>query len=317
VGTRTAADAGGAGRGRVGPVLPVALLCAASGQLDGPEEPARVRDVLVQLRGLVVRGAPGTQEEHLGVFHTTFADLLSDPEVGIDGPAAHAALANAIEQLAPASTHDPTDVLHRYAAAAEAEHMWNAGRQTKVVGALRTRVSHVPAANLTRWAAWQPRIQEALGADHPDTLTTRHQVANWTGQSGHAREALRLYREVLAAKELVLGPDHPSTLATRHEIARLTGEIGDAAMALRLYRDVLATSERLLGPDHPNTLTTRHEVARWTGQTGNAAKALRLFREVLAARERVLGADHSDTLTTRRWVAYCTAQTGEPKGEEV
>ena len=32
----------------VGPVLPIALLCAASGRLGGPEEPARVRDVLVR-----------------------------------------------------------------------------------------------------------------------------------------------------------------------------------------------------------------------------------------------------------------------------
>jgi NACHT domain len=80
----------------VGPVLPLALLCAASGRLGGPMAAARVRDVLVQLRGLVVRGAAGTPEEHVGVFHTTFAEYLrTDPEVGIDTRAAHAALADA------------------------------------------------------------------------------------------------------------------------------------------------------------------------------------------------------------------------------
>ena len=216
----------------VGPVLPMVLLCAASGRLGGPEAPARVRDVLVQLRGLVVRGAPGTPEEQLGVFHTTFADyLLSDPEVGIDGPRAHAALADAIDQLAPASAHDPSDPLHGYAASAQVEHLWAAGRQQQVVATVRARESHIPAANLARWAAWQPRIQGALGADHLDTLAARHQLAYWTGQAGDAVGALRLYREVLADNERVLGPDHPDTLAARHQMAYWTGKTGRADWA--------------------------------------------------------------------------------------
>ena len=90
----------------VGPVLPIALLCAASGRLGGPKEPARVRDVLVQLRGLVVRGAPGTPEEQLGVFHTTFADyLLTDPKVGLDPRKVHAGSCGCDQQSGP--TYSP------------------------------------------------------------------------------------------------------------------------------------------------------------------------------------------------------------------
>jgi Tetratricopeptide repeat/NACHT domain/Caspase domain len=246
----------------VGPVLPVELLCAASGQLSGPEQPARVRDVLVQLRGLVVRGAPGTPEEQVGLFHSTFAEyLLTDPGVGIDRAVAHAALADAIDQLAPASAHDPNDPLHRYAAAAQAEHLWAAGRQQQVVDALLARQSHVPAANLARWAAWQPRIHEALGASHPDTLVARHQLAYWTGHSGDAHTALRLHQEVLADRERVQGHDHPSTLASRHEVATWTGQTGDAKAALRLFRKLAADRERVQGPDHPDTLAARHQLA--------------------------------------------------------
>jgi hypothetical protein len=299
----------------VGPVLPMALLCAVSGRLGGPEEPARVRDVLVQLRGLVVRGAPGTPEEHVGVFHTTLADyLLTDPGVGIDGPVAHAALVDAIDELAPAQDHDPADRLHRYAASAEAEHLWAAGRPQQVFAALRARQSHIPAANLARWDAWQPRIQAALGADHPSTLATRHQVAYWTGHTGDIAGALRLSRELFAAKERVLGTDHPSTLATRHEVVYWTGQDGDAAGALRLSRELFAAKERVLGTDHPSTLAARHQIAYWTGQDGDAAGALRLSREVLAARERVLGADHPATLATRHEVAHWTGQDGDAAG---
>ena len=297
----------------VGPVLPIALLCAASSHLGGPEEPARVRDVLVQLRGLVVRGTPGTLQEHVGVFHTTFADyLLSDPDIDIDPPTAHAALADAIGQLAPAQAHDPDDPLHRYAASAEAEHRWAAGRQQQVVATLSARQSHVPAANLARWAAWQPCVQEALGADHPDTLSACHQVARWTGETGDPVGALRLTREIRVARERVLGPDHPDTLAARHEVAHWTALTGDPAEGLRLFREVLTDVERVLGFYHRNTLSARHGVAHWTAQLGDPAEALRLHREILATNELVRGPDYPSTLITRHSIAHWTAQNGDP-----
>jgi hypothetical protein len=296
----------------VGPVLPLSLLGAASHQLEGPVEPARVRDVLVQLRGLVVRGAPGTLEEHLGVFHITFAEFLrTDPEVGIDERAAHTALADAIGDLAPSQAHDPADPLHRYAAAAEAEHLWAAGRHDQVPATLAARESHIPAENLVRYVAWHARFADALGLDHPDTLAIRHEVAGWTGRTGDVREALQLFRGVLTARERVLGSDHPDTLATRHQVAGWTGQSGDVREALRLYGEVLTAKERVLGPDHPSTLATRHEVAHWTGQSGDAHEALRLHGEVLTAKERVLGPDHPDTLATRHEVAYWTGQSGD------
>ena len=89
----------------VGPILPLKLLCAASVRLGGPDRPPRVRDRLVDLRGLVVRARPGTDDEHVGLFHQTFADYLLDPAsdpFGIDPQEPHRALAEAIAELAPA-----------------------------------------------------------------------------------------------------------------------------------------------------------------------------------------------------------------------
>jgi NACHT domain/Caspase domain/Tetratricopeptide repeat len=303
----------------VGPVLPIALLCTASGHLGGPEELARVRDVLVQLRGLVVRGAPGTPQEHLGLFHTTFADyLLSNPEVEIDPPEVHAALADAIAYLAPRDEHNPDDPLHRYAAAAEAEHLWAAGRPEIVLAALSARRSHIPRANLAAWVAWQARMGEVQGSLHPNTLFARHEVAHWTGWTGDGREALRLSREVMADRERVLGADHPDTLFSRQEVARWTGETGDGREALRLYLEVLADSERVLGPDHPSTIITRESVAYWTGKLGDVTGALRLYRKVMADRERVLGADDPVTVATRsqvqRWEMVASHHRPKPLG---
>ena len=171
----------------VGPILPLKLLCAASVRLGGPDRPPRVRDRLVDLRGLVVRARPGTDDEHVGLFHQTLADYLLDPAsdpFGIDPQEPHRALAEAIAELAPAESHDPADPLHRYAAAREAEHLWTLGEYGRVVESLAHRQSVIPAENLKRWQSWKARIESKLGPDHPDTLTTRHNIAFWTGECG-------------------------------------------------------------------------------------------------------------------------------------
>jgi tetratricopeptide (TPR) repeat protein/energy-coupling factor transporter ATP-binding protein EcfA2 len=300
----------------VGPILPLKLLCAASVRLRGPDRLPRVRDRLVDLRGLVVRARPGTDDEHIGLFHQTLADYLLDPAsdpFGIDPQEPHRALAQAIAELAPAESHDPADPLHRYAAAREAEHLWALGEYGRVVESLVHRQSVIPAENLKRWQSWKARIESKLEPDHPDTLRTRYNIAEWTGRVGEAREALRLYRALLPDQERVLGRDHPDTLNTRNDIAAWTGEVGDAREALRLVTALLPDPERVLGRDHPDTLRTRNNIAAWTGEVGDAREALRLSRALLPDQERVLGRDHPDTLTTRDNIASWTGAVGDAR----
>ena len=99
---------------------------------------------------------------------------------------------------------------------------------------------------------------------------------------GDAREALRLFTELLPDRERVLGRDHPDTLTTRNNIAHWTGAVGDAREALRLFTELLPDQERVLGRDHPDTLTTRNNIASWTGEVGDAREALRLFPRAAA-----------------------------------
>jgi hypothetical protein len=101
-------------------------------------------------------------------------------------------------------------------------------------------------------------------SDHPNTLTTRHNIANSTGECGDAAGALHLFQELLPDYERALGPDHRDTLTTRHNIAAWTGLCGDAAGALRLSRELLPDRERVLGPHHPDTVITRSNIAYWT-----------------------------------------------------
>jgi hypothetical protein len=153
-----------------------------------------------------------------------------------------------------------------------------------------------------------------LGPDHPDTLTTRSNFADWRGEAGDPAGALIAYEELLPDEQRVLGPDHPDTLTTRSNIARWRGEAGDPAGALIAYEELLPDEQRVLGPDHPDTLFTRSHIAYWRGHAGDLTGAFAAYEELLPDHLRVLGPDHLFTLITRsniaRWRGYAGDFTG-------
>ena len=61
--------------------------------------------------------------------------------------------------------------------------------------------------------------ERVLGADHPDTLTTRGNLAAAYRAAGRKAEATTLLEQNLADLERVLGADHPATLSTRNTLA--------------------------------------------------------------------------------------------------
>ena len=65
-----------------------------------------------------------------------------------------------------------------------------------------------------------------LGPDHPETLTTRANLARWRGRRGIPAGAVAAFEELLADYQRVLGPDHPETLTTRANLAYWRGEAG-------------------------------------------------------------------------------------------
>jgi len=152
--------------------------------------------------------------------------------------------------------------------------------------------------------------ERVLGADHPDTLASRHSTAWTMGKQGRYAEAETEYRAVLTAREWVLGTEHPNTLDTRHQIARMVGGQGRYAEAEIEFRAVLAARTRVLGADDSNTLATRHSIAVAMGGQGRYPEAETEWRAVLAARTRVLGPEHPNTLTTRLQIARLMAGQG-------
>ena len=110
-------------------------------------------------------------------------------------------------------------------------------------------------------AAPSPTGERVLGPDHPDTLTSRNNLAAPTGRRAGPRRRSRCYERTLADRERVLGPDHPDTLTSRNNLAGAYRAAGRAAEAIPLHERTLADCERVLGPDHPDTLTSRNNLA--------------------------------------------------------
>jgi hypothetical protein len=79
-----------------------------------------------------------------------------------------------------------------------------------------------------RLVADQERLQ---GADHPDMLMSRNNLALAYSAAGRTDEAIALHEQALAAYERVLGPEHPDTLRSRNNLAlayRAAGRADDA-----------------------------------------------------------------------------------------
>ena len=138
-----------------------------------------------------------------------------------------------------------------------------------------------------------------LGEDHPDTLTTRHNLAYCYQEAGRTDEAIDLYENLVPDRIRVLGEDHPDTLTTRHNLAYCYQEAGRTDEAIDLYENLVPDRIRVLGEDHPDTLITRNQLANVYRVAGRTDEAITLYENLVSDRIRFLGEDHPDTLWTR------------------
>jgi hypothetical protein len=158
---------------------------------------------------------------------------------------------------------------------------------------------HDTADTITQYQQLLTDRTRIQGPDHPDTLSTRSNLAYWLGESGRIDDAITQLQQLLTDRTRVLGPDHPETLSTRSNLATALGKSGRVDDAITQFQQLLTDHTRLLGPDHPDTLTTRNDLAYWLGRSGRVHDSIAQFQQLLIDRTRVLGPGHPDTLRTR------------------
>ncbi|WP_069167331.1 tetratricopeptide repeat protein [Nocardia altamirensis] len=289
-----------------GPVLPLELLAFALSVCGVSWTIARIRDVAVGLGVLLSRSHPGTPRESLGITHNALIPALHAEcrLLGTDIEQAHRAITAAIENVT-------TEQAREYARGSAVRHYLSYGDSTAAVSSLRSFDTPRAADNRDRWAAWLPLFVATAGPDHPDTLTTRNNLAHWRTESGDLAGAAAEFEALLTDDSRVLGPDHPDTLTTRSHLAHLRGERDDPARAVSELEAVVADRLRVLGPDHPHTLNTRNDLANQRGESGDLVGAVTEFEAIVADHIRLLGPDHPRTLNTRANLTFWRAESGD------
>jgi serine/threonine protein kinase len=170
----------------------------------------------------------------------------------------------------------------------EAELRWMIGVQYRYQGDYQRAI-----AFLERCVALR---QQALGADHGDTLYAQNSLAVAYETAGRLPQALRLFEQVRDAQIRKLGADHPSTLNTMNNLAVTYQGLGRLPEAIQLLEQVREARTTSLGSDHPKTLNTVVNLAVAYRAAGRIPEAIRLFEQVRSARLARLGPEHPDAL---------------------
>ena len=151
---------------------------------------------------------------------------------------------------------------------------------------------------------------DTLGANHPDTLTSRNNLANAYQDAGKLEEAVTLYKQNLKDFEDLLGPDHPDTLTSRNNLANAYQDAGRLNEAIALYKQTLTDSTHILGPNHPDTLLSRNNLANAYQDAGRLNEAIALYEQALTDSTHILGPNHLYTLAAQSNLASAYRDSG-------
>jgi hypothetical protein len=113
--------------------------------------------------------------------------------------------------------------------------------------------------------------ERILGAEHPDTLMARENLASAYHSAGRTAEAIPIKEQVVADRERILGAEHPDTLRARGNLAVSYRSAGRTAEAIAIEEQVVADRERILGAEHPDTLRARANLA-WSYRSAEASR---------------------------------------------
>ncbi|MER7760632.1 tetratricopeptide repeat protein, partial [Streptomyces sp. NPDC097619] len=154
--------------------------------------------------------------------------------------------------------------------------------------------------------------ERLLGADHPNTLTARNNLAAAYESAGDLDRAVSLHTGNLTRRARVLGVSHPSTLISRNNLAGAYEAAGRVDEAIVLYEGNLADLAQVLGPAHPHTLAAKNNLAGAYETAGDLNRAVVLYEQNLEDCARALGSDHPDTLMYRNNLSGAYKSGGDP-----
>ena len=163
--------------------------------------------------------------------------------------------------------------------------------------------------------------RQALGDEHPQTLTAMLDLAEALWAQGRLIAARKLEEQVVAGRRSLLGEDHADTLKAIGKLAVTLAAQGDLARARRLQEEVVAglraqgmraQGMRVHGVETGrDTLRAINNLAGTLAAQGDLAGARELLQSVISAMVRQHGEQHPDTLAAMGNLAAVLWQEGE------
>jgi tetratricopeptide (TPR) repeat protein len=163
--------------------------------------------------------------------------------------------------------------------------------------------AHLAGPAVAYWTELAAVSEQALGADHADTVAAGRRLAHAYLAAGRSAEAVSWFQWALADRARALGPDHPDAIAARLSLGRALLAAGQFADAITALRAAVGDYERVRGSDDLDTLGARDELAAACYAAGQFSETTQLYRRTLAGREHVQGPEHPDTISARQKLA--------------
>ncbi|EPE06925.1 kinesin light chain 1 [Ophiostoma piceae UAMH 11346] len=156
-------------------------------------------------------------------------------------------------------------------------------------------------------------LTEAVkGAEHPQRLKVKAELARVYYAQDRYREAEALMLQVLESSKASLGPHHLETLYVSTKLASLYKSQGRLQEAEVLSVQVWDARNTTLGSDHPSSLESSREVAMVYRAQGRLLEAEELLLQLLAVCKTAFETDNENTLETSRELAEIYLRQGRP-----
>lgn len=152
--------------------------------------------------------------------------------------------------------------------------------------------------------------ERLLGNEHPDTITSRGNLANRYGEAGDHPRAAGLLEEMLETMEQMPPPGHPNLVTAWNNLAIAYGNMGRHDDAISLHEKALEFGIRKHGPENPDTLRYRNNLANSYRLKGCYEKAITLGQDIVKVCERELDFEHPITLAVRTSLAISYLSVG-------
>lgn len=173
---------------------------------------------------------------------------------------------------------------------------------TNLVYHLRYIGADLPAAESLMRRVLKDR-ESTLGADDPNTLRAKGELAEILASEKQYEEATTLSLEALKQSQRVFGKTDEVTIDIMSSLANVYDDQGEVGKAIDLNRQALAIREEMLEADDTYLLSTQDVLANMLERNGETEEARQIYQKVLKIREQSLGAEHPDTLSSMQSLA--------------